>query len=109
MKMENWLKRKYPKSYKYLSKNLTEYQKIELKHKKMTVCEFLEDYYSSFETYKQGTLFLTKKTKSYYDDVWDGDFDTHALFKCIDDKMTASGYHYTLFICGKRKYKEIKN
>lgn len=108
MNIEDWLKRRYRKTYSYISKRLDEYMKITLhNNKSMKVCELLEDYFSGFETYKKGTLFLLKINKVYYKGKWTGEFDRYTLFKCIDKNLTSSGYHNNLFANNKIKHKVL--
>lgn len=106
MNIEKWLKRIYRNSYEYISNNLDDYMKIALHYNKaMKVCELLEDYFSGFEIYRKGTIFLLQTNKVYYKGKWNGKFDRYALFKCIDENLTSSGYYKGLFAHNNVEYK----
>ena len=85
--MENikWAKRKYPKTYK----KIIPFIDYEKKIKKYKVGRLLEDLNNS-EFYKKGTIFLYRKTNPINDYNYP---DIYTIFKCIDSKITFSGFH----------------
>ena len=94
MKIQNWLKKKYPHFYKLINAifaddiilDYLKRQNYELAVLKRRVC-----YDGS--NYIIGTIFLVKKRGDMSDGTWDGTYSLYGLFNSARP-ITPSGYHH---------------
>lgn len=97
MKNDKWAKRKYPNTYK----EILPFINYDKDLKKYKVGRLLEDLKIE-ELYKKGTIFLYRKTNPINDYNYP---DIYVIFKCIDQKITFSGFHS--FMVSPLNFEEI--